>query len=281
MSFQYPPLLNSILLEYKRWQSIPNRRHPVTTSMLNHLHKLQANQDQDSYLPALFDWLVLGIHTGHRKSEWCQDASGFKKTSTYAKTVKNTSTAFIADDFILSHKPTSQPSSHPHLHENNYLKITWRFQKNGQNGQVVSFAHTYDAPHLSPVRAAERILGRAKRLRLPNHAPLAIYKNPLKKSSSTSYTHILHTQVEKSLQYLAKNVYNIKSLQEIKKYSCHSIRVGACVLLHSSGAESLTIKFRLRWRSDSFMEYLRNTPRLAALHSNIVAHTNTDTIQVD
>jgi len=139
--------------------------------MLNHLHKLQSNQDQDSYLPALFDWLVHGIHTGHRKSEWCQDASDFKKTSTYSRTVKNTSTAFIAGDFVLSRKPTLQLSHHQNLQENNYLQITWRFQKNGQNGQVVSFAHNYDTPNLSSVRAAERILARAKRLHLHEHAP--------------------------------------------------------------------------------------------------------------
>jgi len=281
LSFRYPPLLHSILSEYKRWQSVPNRRHPITTTMLNHLYKLQSDQAQDSYLPALFDWLILGIHTGHRKSEWCQDASTFTKTSTFSRTVKNTSTAFLAADFILSHKPISQLSSHSQTQENNYLQIKWRFQKNGQNGQIVSFAHTYDNPHLSPVRAAERILARAKRLHLQPQAPLAIYKQHLKKSSAPSYSYIFHNQVEKSLQYLAKKVYNISSHQEIKKYSCHSIRVGACVLLHSSGADSLTIKFRLRWRSDSFMEYLRNTPRLAALHSKIVTTIDTDAIQIE
>ena len=277
LSFRYPPLLHSILSEYKRWQSIPNRRHPITTTMLNHLHKLQSNQDQDSYLPALFDWLILGIHTGHRKSEWCQDASAFKKTSTFSKTVNNTSTAFMAEDFALSHKPISHSSPHSQSQEYNYLQIKWRFQK---NGQIVSFAHTYDNPHLSPVRAAERILSRAKRLQLPPQAPLAIHKTQLKKSSTSSYSFIFHTQVERSLQYLAKTVYNISSQQELKKYSCHSVRVGACVLLHSSGADSLTIKFRLRWRSDSFMEYLRNTPRLAALHSKIVTTTDTDAIEI-
>ena len=279
-SLQYPPLLHSILHEYRRWQSIPNRRHPVTLNMLHYLHKQQLNLHQDSYGCALFDWLILGMQTGSRKSEWCQDASEFRRTNKISLNIDNTSSAFIAEDFTLSHKSfsyettTSSPSQQP-----NYLQIKWRFQKNGQNGQTISFAHNYKTPHLSPVRAAERILQRAQRLRQPNHLPLAIYSpNANNKKSKLNHTYIFQSQVEKSLQSLAKIVYNIKSTSELKKYSCHSVRVGACVLLHSSGADALTIKFRLRWRSDSFMEYLRNTPRLAALHTHILSTTNTDDI---
>jgi len=277
LSFQYPPLLRSILQEYKRWQSVPNRRHPITTTMLNSLYKRQSSEHEDSYLSALFDWLVLGIHTGHRKSEWCQDASEFKKSNTISKTVKNTSAAFIAADFRLSSKPSTSSSTNSN---HNYLQIMWRFQKNGQNGQIVSFAHNNKNPHLSPVRAAERILQRAARLHQPAHLPLAIYSSKSKSDSKSPPSYLFHTQIEKSLQHLAKNVYNITSTKELKRYSCHSVRVGACVLLHSSGADSLTIKFRLRWRSDSFMEYLRNTPKLAALHSHIVSTTDTDDIHV-
>jgi len=205
-----PPLLNSILSEYKRWQSIPNRRHSITATMLNHLHKIQSDKDQDSYLPAFFDWLVLGIHTGHRKSEWCQDASDFNKTTTFSKTIKNTPTAIIAADFNLSYKPTSHSSSTSSPKVNTYLvQITWRLQKNGQNDQIVSFAYNYDTPHLYPGRAAERMLARTKRLQFPSQFSLAIYKPQYKKFNYLIFTypsHILHIFFTPK----SKNPYNIK-----------------------------------------------------------------------
>jgi len=247
--------------------------------MLDYLYQVQKTLHQDSYLSALYDWLVVGMQTGQRKSEWCQDLPDFKKTHNVALSAKSTPTAFIADDFELSYKPTqSSPTLHPEhsLPHMNYVTITWRFQKNGQNGQAVSFSHDYANPNLSVVRAVERILLRAKRLNQPSTMPLAVYARP----KSTKPTYIFHTQVQSSLRAIATKVYHLKDRSQINKYSCHSIRVGACVLLHSSGADTLTIKFRLRWRSDSFMEYLRNTPRLASLHTQIISSQNTDVIRI-
>ena len=277
-NLRYPPLLHSILHEFQRWQSIPNRRHPVTLNMIDYLFTLQQHKHPDSYDCALYDWLVLGLHTGHRKSEWCQDTTSFRNSGSFSRSIKNTSTAFIAQDFRLSYKPTPHESSSPTVPRPNYLEIQWRFQKNGQNGQVVSFAHNYKHPHRSPVHAAERILKRAKRLSNPADHPIAIFASTTPKNSPKSSSYILHSQVEKSLRTIAAKVYSISSKSELQRYSCHSLRVGACVLLHSSGADALTIKFRLRWRSDSFMEYLRNTPKLAAMHTHIISSTNTDDI---
>jgi len=79
------------------------------------------------------------MQTGHRKSEWCQDTSEFRKKNSISLNIKQTSSAFIVVDFILSHKSSSyettssSPSQCP-----NYLN--------------------YKHPHLSPVRAAERTL---------------------------------------------------------------------------------------------------------------------------
>lgn len=257
---------------------MPNKRHPVTTAMLNTLHKKIQTLPEDSYLSALYDWLVIGMQAGQRKSEWCQDASLFRKHKSVALSVKKTPLAFIAKDFTLSSRPSSQHQPSESL-PYNYLTITWRFQKNGQNGQQVSFAHNYSNPHLSPVLAAQRILARAKRLDQHPDSPLAIYSSTRKNSSpSSSFQYILHSQVEKSLQSIASQTYDVHDIATLKQYTCHSIRVGACVLLHSSGADSTTIKFRLRWRSDSFIEYLRNTPRLAALHTQIVNAIDTDNL---
>ena len=54
--------------------------------------------------------------------------------------------------------------------------------------------------------------------------------------------------------------------QELQLWSSHSLRVGACVVLHAMGFPPQDIKWLLRWLSDAFMAYLRNTNVLAGKH---------------
>ena len=58
-----------------------------------------------------------------------------------------------------------------------YLTIEWRVQKNGQNGQKVTFGDDPDSPEYSATRAGYRIYQRAKRLGMKPHEPLAVYLN--------------------------------------------------------------------------------------------------------
>ena len=48
------------------------------------------------------------------------------------------------------------------------------------------------------------------------------------------------------------------------------IVVGACVFLHAQNISAEDIKFRLRWRSDSFRMYLRNIIQLAERHRDAI-----------
>jgi hypothetical protein len=50
--------------------------------------------------------------------------------------------------------------------------------------------------------------------------------------------------------------------------------VGACVALHAAGLPQQDIKFALRWKSDSFYNYLRNLPCQAARVANAVLNFN-------
>ncbi len=51
------------------------------------------------------------------------------------------------------------------------------------------------------------------------------------------------------------------------KFSCHSIRVWACVLLHEAGKKGDYIRKRLRWLSHCYRVYLRNTQTMAQQHN--------------
>ena len=40
------------------------------------------------------------------------------------------------------------------------------------------------------------------------------------------------------------------------QYTPHSVRIGACILLYEQGKSTVFIKHRLRWKPDTFMDYI-------------------------
>ena len=65
----------------------------------------------------------------------------------------------------------------------------------------------------------------------------------------------------------ATKIYKITYPEEIHRYSYQSVRVGACVTLHATGASDLTIQIRLRWKSLTFRDYLRQVQQIADEHN--------------
>eukprot|EP00957_Ditylum_brightwellii_P042891 3247012-Ditylum_brightwellii.AAC.1 len=74
------------------------------------------------------------------------------------------------------------------------------------------------------------------------------------------------------LQSVAKSLYNLTNLEDTRRFSSHSIRVGACVLLHSLGKDGEFIKLRLHWKSETFRFYLRSTTLLVGQHCSAVSN---------
>ena len=117
-----------------------------------------------------------------------------------------------------------------------------------------------------PVRAGLRIIRRARTLDLPADHPAAVF-TPSGLATPSDVLVMCASDVCESLRTTARRLYNITDPTELALFSCHSIRVGACVALHANGAIEMQIKFALRWRSNSFWMYLRNVP-LAASQTN-------------
>ena len=92
----------------------------------------------------------------------------------------------------------------------------------------------------------------------------------IKEYNKTKY--IDDTHIKSILQEAASEIYNIKCKKELSNFTSHSIRVGACVLLHAQNISAEDIKFRLRWRSDTFRTYLRNILPLAERHKEAIAN---------
>ena len=90
------------------------------------------------------------------------------------------------------------------------------------------------------------------------HSPLSCYWHP----QSQTVRLITASDIEDFMRPLAVTVYGlhpVKDKKAVQKWSAHSLRVGACVLLHAMGFTPLD-------RSIVFMAYLRNLAGLADRH---------------
>ena len=269
------PSIDDILKEAKRWEKVPNRCEPLTKEMLGYISQ-QAKKERsvghrDGLYSVISDWGTMGLQSGIRKSEWAQDDVSLRRDKDVQRNVDGTSKAFISSDF------TFKGDAGKHLRSTTQVSMAaaktvdkrWRFQKNGDNGQQVTYAKDIVHKELCFVKAATNVVSRASRLKIPPAEPIAqyaTYKRGCKKPTIKSVNYVTDVEINKVLREAAREVYNIKCPTKLAKFSSHSFRVGACVQLHAANQDTEFIKFRLRWRSDSFKMYLRNIPALARQH---------------
>ncbi len=259
-------LINDIILEQKRWEEKPNRREPLTWPMIEYIQKSNTRNSthKSSLQNAILDWFIIGMYTGQRLSEWAQE-----KGKILAKNRDGRPTAFIPSDINFLDKRGAFIDDPLRDTNNIYsVNVQWRSQKNGVNGEIITFSRNKNNSRC-PVLAFLRVIQRSSDLlkSKAKSSPLSVYKN-----ENCEVKYIRDTDIEFYLRLAAKNVYNIHKLDHLKKWSAHSIRVGACVALHEQGFSGIDIRHRLRWRSDTFLDYLRNTIKLAEKHS--AAHEN-------
>jgi hypothetical protein len=85
---------------------------------------------------------------------------------------------------------------------------------------------------------------------------------------------MLYLTGNKITELLRAAVHTIQpdtSKEDLKRYSTHSLRVWACVLLDEAGKSPEYIKKRLRWLGDSFRMYLRDT--------SVIQHQHVDALR--
>ena len=271
---QLSPMIKSVINEQRRWESIPNQREPFLPELTRHLIQLiqTSNPPEDHLLRAALQWFIIGHHIGFRRSEVLQPPS-HHNLSNPALHDDGRPTAFLRDDLSFT-RASRQRLSHPEvllLSPTNLESATfrWRSQKNKKNGEKKSLGQPRNGGALNGVHAAQQILSRHYRLIAshtnPKDVPLAIYKH-----DSGEIRYITSNDIAKIAQRLASEVYNITDPIELSRFSCHSIRVGAAVILHQQGFTPTQIKFLLRWESDAYLKYLRNILSLGIAHADAI-----------
>jgi hypothetical protein len=251
-----------VMANLKRWEEIPDRREMFTDDMLEEFYKRKTSARKDSLEDCFFDWLALSRYTAFRRGEWAQT-----RKHTYERVSEDNldARAMIDMDFVffninghLLNKLTAD------INEVYRIDVTWRFQKNGNNGETISFWRDDLDPRWCPVRAAWRICQRVRRLNQPLHEPLAKYVDH--KTNRIAYMN--SSECERYMRDVAKGATGITDEKLLQKmFGMHSFRVTACNELARLGVADSFIQRRLRWTSTAFLMYLRNSVYTARRHN--------------
>ncbi len=112
---------------------------------------------------------------------------------------------------------------------------------------------------------------RARHLAQPDNMPVTCYRT--KKAPLLFITGIM---IATLLCEAVKKVQPSTSADDLKKYSAHSLRVWACVLLDKAGMSPSFIQKHLHWLGDSFKMYLRDTKAIQDKHLAALQSASSD-----
>ena len=255
-----------ILKAIKDYEDVPNRRRMITDGMMEWLVDKASKSAEDSAIRAIVDWIILGRYTGFRSSESFQTTqSSYMRIDDWPE---GPSLAMTRNDFRFLDGSERHLASDSALRGEmiNFIAVIWRHQKNKDHGQEIVFAGDKDNPDYSPTDAGLRICQRSQRLGMEDHEPMGVYKNERGKTKF-----ITGKLVTKLVRAAACGALGLKKEDPVvSQWSTHSIRVTAANLLHRQNLSNSYIMKRLRWKSDAFLCYLRNTIHAAETHTKAI-----------
>ena len=266
--------------EHRRWEKMPRRREPVTSEMLDWMMEQEDPNGPDGLVSALKNWSVINSYAGNRLGEWAQEYSDTRR-GTFSRwtDIDNSARAFIFKDLVFFKEGMIRTdNSRSKIIKETDVAVTglvYRFQKNQNNGQMLKYKANKKNPQQCMCNNALAVRRRAQRLRVKKGVPIAVFRDSKGKTCFINNKHI-----EKWLQSAARAVYKITDPKELALWSAHSYRVGACVQLHIARVDADTIKIRLRWKSDTYRDYLRDVDFLQELHNAAINGATAEKIAI-
>ena len=265
---------SKIIHAREREEDIAKQRSPITKEMFAAMADKATSSKEDSINPVIFDWFCFIRITGLRVAEYAQRYQTKVDVHEYPSG-KRVTKAFIANDWKFYDRkgkivdascPTSKPTK---------VKVTFRIQKNRRNGQTVTIVSDDSHPEICPVKAAHRIVVRAKRLGQLDNEPLAVFLN-----HQNQKKYLTGSKIAEVLQATASLVHPELTNDEIKRFSSHSGRVLALVLLDEAGMSPEFIQFRLRWLGASYRLYLRDTSVIQNKHISALNEASNEVVRL-
>jgi hypothetical protein len=165
-------LINNMLRE----EDIARQRAPLDNKIFAELQRSAASSKNcDSVNNLLLDVVSLGCYIGPRLSEYAQATQDKVDYHTYPSSM-TVIKAFVASDFIFydGKKHIVKILDEDSFQQVRLVKITWRIQKNRQNGQAITLSVEVNRPKICPVCRAMRLVLHARQLNQPDDMPLGV-----------------------------------------------------------------------------------------------------------
>ncbi len=252
-------IINSLIKE----ESIASKCSPLDSAIFAELQQASSSSHSyDSNRNLLFDMLTLSHFIGSCVSKYThttQDKIGYHVYPSGTCVIK----AFTANNFVFNDKNghVIKKINDSILDIATSVPITWRIQKNRQNGQKIKLSVDTKNPALCPVQGAIGMVVRATRLGQQDNMLVACYRTKI-----APLLYITGSRIATLIRKAVKKVRPSTFPDDLKKYSAHSLRVWACVLLDEAGMSLSFIQKPLCWLGDSFKMYLCDTKAIQEKH---------------
>jgi hypothetical protein len=125
--------ISDILNEVKLWEKMPDRREPLTVDMISYQKLLTHESKPHSEDAAMYDWEVFGIYAGNRLTEWAQ-----RNGTDIINNIDGLPKAFLISDlefFGANRRQMTRTDALRRPYLVHTANVTWRFQKNRENGE--------------------------------------------------------------------------------------------------------------------------------------------------
>ena len=251
-----------LYIDLKQEEDIAARRKPLTNQMAAKIIKNGNESDFMSKQALARDVVVLSREMGCRASEILQTTKGKVDQHEYPSGKKVNKA--MGRSWFKCYDKQGRLIKNPVKNRKNVSRIviTWLIQKNRRNGEECWYEKNEECKDLCVINAILNMFERAERLKQAEDAPMAVYAD---KNGKCRY--LTRSELTDYMRKVAKEVHPHMTKAELALISCHSMRVWAAVLLSEKGKNGDYIKIRLRWVSEAYRIYLRNTAKSTTLHN--------------
>ena len=254
--------LATLISNLEREEDIAKQRKPITKQMAAEMIKRGQNAPFTSKESLLRNTIIIARKIGPRAGEFTQKSANKPDYHEY-QSGKRLIKSICADWLIFRNRRGNKiknPSrTRASVHS---VAIKWKIQKNRRNGEELLYTRDYNNPELCMVESCIDLFKRAATLGQDTDLPLFVYED---KEGTMKY--LTANATTKYIQTAAIAAHPDLTKSELSYYSCHSLRVWAAVLLNEAGEDGDVIRIQLRWLSDAYRVYLRNTETRADLHN--------------
>jgi hypothetical protein len=160
------PCIKAVTNEVARWEKVPDRREPFTIKTWKCLFSLRDSCPPDGIIDSVTDWAGCGLYGGFRKTEWAQDDSHAALNNPQLD-IHSIPKAFRLADIVWKTGSSIRPSLPDALADEDSVgraMLTFKAQKNGDNGATRLFTRNDSFPNVCFIRCLLCIVKRSIRL---------------------------------------------------------------------------------------------------------------------